>query len=513
MPRAKISSKETRADRILRFIAEFCLTPEGANVGKPLALAPFQVEFIRAVYDNPAGTRHAILSIARKNGKSALISSLVLAHVVGPERKQNAQLVAGALSRDQAALIYHLAEKMLNMQPKFEGLYKVVPSGKRIIGLKANTEFRALAADGTTAHGLSPVLAILDEVGQVKGATTPFLDAILTSQGAHENPLTIMISTQSASDADFLAMRIDDAQRSSDPHIVCQVFEADKDCDILDSEQWKKANPALGFFRSEKDLEEQLKQAARLPALEATARNLLLNQRISLDTLWLAPQVWKDNSALPDLEIFKDGRTVAIGLDLSQRTDLTAAVMAAEDDDGAIHLIPFVFAPQKGMREREMRDRAPYTAWEKDGQLIAVPGATLDYDWVFDWLRIKLDDMGVRPDMVCFDRWRIKEAMGAADRAGFVVPEWIEVGQGYQSMSPRIEHFETKLLQGKIRHGSHALLNMAAANCIVVKDPSGNRKPEKAKSTQRIDPLVAAIMAAGAFMVEPEGQFSVDAFA
>jgi phage terminase large subunit-like protein len=239
----------------------------------------------------------------------------------------------------------------------------------------------------------------------------------------------------------------------------------------------------------------------------------LLNQRISLDTLWLAPQVWKDNSGLPDVEIFKDGRTVVIGLDLSQRTDLTAAVMAAEDDDGAIHLIPFVFAPQKGMREREMRDRAPYTAWEKDGQLIAVPGATLDYDWVFDWLRIKLDDMGVRPDAVAFDRWRIKEAMGAADRAGFVVPEWIEVGQGYQSMSPRIEHFETKLLQGKIRHGSHALLNMAAANCIVVKDPSGNRKPEKAKSTQRIDPLVAAIMAAGAFMVEPENQFNVDAFA
>jgi phage terminase large subunit-like protein len=313
-----------------------------------------------------------------------------------------------------------------------------------------------------------------------------------------------LISTSSASDADFLAMRIDDARRSGDVHTVCHVYEADKDCDILDREQWKKANPALGIFRSEKDLEEQLKQASRLPALEATARNLLLNQRISLESLWLAPQVWKDNSDFPNVEIFKDGRTVSVGLDLSQKTDLTAAVLAAQDDEGAVHLLPFIFAPEKGMRERELRDRAPYTTWAKDGQMIAVPGATLDYDWVFDWLRIRLDDMGIRPDVVAFDRWRITEAKASADRVGFIVPEWSEVGQGFQSMSVRVEYFETLLLQGKIRHGGHALLNMAASNCIVVKDASGNRKPEKAKSTQRIDPLVAALMATGVFMVKPE---------
>lgn len=504
---------ETNGQKVIRFLETYCLTPEGQHVGKPIVLADFQKKFITDIYDNPNGTRKAILSIARKNGKTALLAGLILAHVIGPMRKQNTQVVSGAMSRDQAALVYSLADKMLNLQPAFQGLYRSIPSGKKIIGLRSNVEYRALAADGSTAHGLSPVFALLDEVAQVKGPMTPFIEAIVTSQGAHENPLLMAISTQSASDADLLSLWIDDAKRSGDPHTVCHVYEADKDCDLLDEAQWAKANPALDLFRSRKDLEEQLKQASRMPSMEASVRNLLLNQRIALESLWLAPQIWKENGGLPNLELFRDGRTVVVGLDLSQKTDLTAAVLAVQDDDSAIHLLPFVFAPEKGMKEREMRDRAPYTTWVNDGSLIAVPGATLDYDWVFDWLRIKLDDMGIRPDVVCFDRWRIKEAMGAADRVGFHVSEWTEVGMGYQSMSPRIEHFETKLLQGKIRHGAHALLNMAAANCIVVKDPSGNRKPEKAKSTQRIDPIVAALMAAGAFMLEPEGQFSVDAFA
>jgi phage terminase large subunit-like protein len=135
------------------------------------------------------------------------------------------------------------------------------------------------------------------------------------------------------------------------------------------------------------------------------------------------------------------------------------------------------------------------------GHLIAVPGATIDYDYLFQWLRIRLDDLGIRIDVVAFDRWRIAEAKSAAERNGFVVNTWSDVGQGYQSMSPRVEHFETLLLQSKIRHGAHPLLNMAASNAIAIKDAAGNRKLDKAKSTQRIDPLVAAVMAAGVFMV------------
>jgi len=496
----KIVKAETIGEKCIRFVHTYCLVPEGSQVGQPMRLEPFQQQFFLDVFDNPNKTRTAIYSVARKNGKSALVAAILLLFIVGPLRRQGAQLASGAMSRDQAAIVFNLASKMLDMQPAFQGLYRIIPSSKRIVGLKADTTYRALAADGPTAHGMSLYLALLDEAGQVRGPMTPFIEAMLSSQGAHTDPLTIILSTQAPSDADFLSLRIDDARRSGDPHTVCHVYEADKDCDLMDKAQWKKANPALGLFRSEKDLEEQLKMASRIPSMEAGARNLLLNQRISLESLWLAPAVWKKNGAEPDLDVFRTAGVTILGLDLSLRTDLTAAVLAAKGDDGYINLLPFVFTPEKGLREREARDKAPYLSWVNEGKLFACPGNTLDYDWVFDFLRLRLEELGVDLHTVAFDRWRINEARSAAARVGMSAASWSEVGQGYQSMSPRIEYFETALLQGRIRHGAHPLLNMAAANAVAVQDPAGNRKLDKSKSTLRIDPIVAAVMACGVLM-------------
>ena len=499
----KIVKAETIGEKCIRFVHTYCLVPEGSQVGQPMRLEPFQQQFFLDVFDNPNKTRTAIYSVARKNGKSSLVAAILLLFIVGPLRRQGAQLASGAMSRDQAAIVFNLASKMLDMQPAFKGLYRIIPSSKRIVGLKADTTYRALAADGPTSHGMSLYLALLDEAGQVRGPMTPFIEAMLSSQGAHTDPLTIILSTQAPSDADFLSLRIDDARRSGDPHTVCHVYEAEKDCDLMDREQWKKANPALGLFRSEKDLEEQLKMASRIPSMEASARNLLLNQRVALESLWLAPAVWKQNGEAPDLEAFRQASHVSLGLDLSTRNDLTAAVLACQDDASHVHLIPFVFAPETGMKDRENRDKAPYTTWVANGQMIAVPGSTMDYDWLCQWLKAKLDDLGIGVNSVQFDRWRIKELQGAAERTGFTPGEWVEVGQGYQSMSPRIEAFETYLLQGRIRHGMHPLLNMAAANAIVTRDPANNRKIDKSKATQRIDPLVAAVMAVGAFNTTP----------
>ena len=168
----------SRADAIIEFIETLCLTPEGAGVGQPMVLADFQREFIRAVYDNPVGTRRAFLSIARKNGKTGLIAALLLAHLVGPEAKRNSQIVSGAMSRDQAALVFNLAAKMVSLSPVLSEVVRIVPSGKKLIGIPMNVEFRALAAEGKTAHGLSPVLAIHDEMGQVRGEFDAFIEAI-----------------------------------------------------------------------------------------------------------------------------------------------------------------------------------------------------------------------------------------------------------------------------------------------------------------------------------------------
>lgn len=503
----------TDGEAVLEFIKSYCLVPEGALVGKPIELMPFQEKFILDVYDNPNVTRKAILSISRKNGKTALLACILLAHIIGPMRRLNSQVVSGAMSREQASVVFNLAVKILLLQPKFTGLFKYTNSGKKIVGIKSNVEFRALSADGTTAHGLSPVFAVLDEVGQVRGPLTPFIEAITTSQGAHDNPLLMAISTQAPSDADCLSLWIDDAIRSGDPHTVCHVYAADEHCSLEDKDQWRKANPALGLFRSEKDLSEQIKQAIRIPSLEASVRNLLLNQRVSLNSLWLAPTVWKSCSAPPELSVLQEASHVSLGLDLSMRNDLTAAVASAKDQDGVVHLLPYAFTPTVGIEAREMRDKAPYTAWVRQGYLIAVPGSVLDYEWVCNYLKKEFAEKGITITNVQFDRWRINEFKKACDETGFAVDaEFKEIGQGYKDISPRIEFFESLLLRARIAHGAHPVLNMCAANAIVVSDPSNNRKLDKTKSTQRIDVLQAAVMAAGAFMNVQKQAFDVAAF-
>ena len=486
---------QSRGERVIAFIHEFCKVPEGSHVGKPLKLAEFQKRFILEVYDNPHGTRKAFLSIARKNGKSGLIAAILLAHICGPEAVQNSQIVSGAMSRDQAALVFALAAKMINQDPRLVEVTRVISSGKRIIGLARNVEYKALAAEGSTAHGLSPVVAILDEIGQIKGSANAFVEAITTSQGAHDTPLLIAISTSAPSDADLWSLWIDDAIKSKDKNTVVHEYKADEGSDLLDEEQWFKANPAMGIFRSKADLDTQLNQASRLPALEANARNLLLNQRVAQDALFLAPAVWKANNGAIDIEVFRNN-PVSIGLDLSARNDLTAAVAAAQDQYGVIHLLPWVFCPSKGIEDRARRDRAPYDLWVRQGQMVALGGSSMDYEHVATYLRDALEDLDIVPTSIEFDRWRIDVFKKAADDVSFAPwAEWNNVGQGYRDFSPRVENFESLLLEGRIRHGNHPLLNMAAANAIAVSDPSGSRKIDKSKATQRIDPLIAAVMA------------------
>ena len=486
----------SRGERVIAFISEYCKVPEGAQVGKPLQLADFQKQFILDIYDNKNGTRKAFLSIARKNGKSGLIAAILLAHICGPEAVQNSQIVSGAMSRDQAALVFSLASKMIMQDVRLGEVTRVIASGKKILGLAKNVEYKALAADGSTAHGLSPVVAILDEIGQVKGSSSPFVEAITTSQGAHESPLLIAISTSSPSDADLWSMWIDDAIKSGDVHTVAHEYKADQECDILDEEQWKKANPALGLFRSKNDLNQQLSQASRLPALEASARNLLLNQRVAQESLLLAPAIWKRNNGKINLDVFRNN-PVAIGLDLSARNDLTAAVAASMDEDGIVHLLPWVFCPADGIQERARRDRAPYDVWVKQGFMTALGGGSIEYKHVASFLRDIIDDNGIEVNYICFDRWRIDVFKNAAEECNFAQwAEWNECGQGFRDMSPRVEAFESLLLENRIRHGNHPLLNLAASNAIAISDPAGGRKIDKSKSTQRIDPLIAAVMAA-----------------
>ena len=481
----------TRGERVIAFITRYCLIPSGAQVGKPIKLEPFQKRFILDVYDNKLGTRRAFLSVGRKNGKTALIACLLLAHLVGPEAKKNAQIISGALSREQAAIVYDLASKIVSQSPELREIIREVPSSKKLIGIPLNTEYRAISAEGKTAHGLSPVLAILDELGQVRGPQSDFVDAITTSQGAHESPLLIVISTQAPNDGDLLSIWLDDAKNSRDKRIVSHVYEGPKDCELMDKAAWKAANPAIGKFRSLDDVKEQAERAARMPSSEPTFRNLVLNQRVEMMAPFISRGVWIANSLEPEDDVFYT-EPVYIGLDLSAKTDLTAMVMMAYRERW--HVKAYFWTPANGLRDRAKRDRAPYDLWEQQGFIRAIPGASIDYETVARDIADILADCDVKA--LAFDRWRFDLLKKEMDELGLTIP-MLPFGQGFKDMAPAIDKLEELLMNEQIAHGMNPVLTMCMANARIEQDAAGNRKMNKCKATGRIDGAVALAMATG----------------
>lgn len=479
----------TRAERNMRFCEKYLKAPGGEYVGQPIRLAEFQEKFFYAVFDNPYITRTAILSKARKNAKTATIAMIVLCFLVGPEAIQNAIIVSGARSQKQAGLIFRMARNMVTQSPELSEVTRIVPSHKELYGIRMGTQYSALSAEGKTAHGDGPLVAILDEAGQVKGPYDAFFEAILTSQGAYNNPILFIISTQAPTDADWLSIQIDDAIDGQNPKTVCHLYAADADCDLDDLEQIKKANPAYGLFLNEKEITEASEKAKRMPSFENTYRNLHLNQRISIDSPFVSKSVWQSNGAKP---ASLRGKKVYGGLDLSSVSDLTGLVL--EDDDGNIEARAWL--PKEGIIEKSKADRVPYDVWAREGLLTLTPGKAISYDWVAHELRRVFNEYDVQ--QINFDRYNMKFLRPCLERAGFTDKElekFNDFGQGMVSMSPALRALESSLLQGQIKHGNHPILTMCMGNCVVEHDAAGNRKFTKKKSTGRIDLAVCLAMA------------------
>ena len=487
----------TRGKKICAFIEAYCQIPEGAHVGQSMKLMKFQKQFILEVYDNPAGTSRAYLSVARKNGKSALIAAILLAHIVGPEAKQNSQIISGARSRDQAALVFKLAEKMVRLSPQLSEIIRVVPSSKMLIGLVMNVEYKAISAEAGTAHGLSPVLAILDEVGQVRGPQDSFIEAIETAQGAHASPLLIAISTQAATDTDLFSNWLDDAANAKDRRIVSHVYTAPEDCSLNDRKAWKNANPALGKFRSMQDMADFAKQAARLPAKENSFRWLYLNQRIEAVSPFLLKSEWEANGAAPEVPL---GAPCWAGLDLSASRDLTALVLVFPIDD-KFHVVPHFFLPSQGARERGKIDGGPYDTWAKQGFMTLIDGPVIDPSVIAMAVAEISQDYDLQ--LLAYDRWRINDFQRELDKLGAQIP-MVSFGQGFKDMAPAVDKVERLVAERKLCHGANPVLNFCVANAVITQDPAGNRKLDKKRSFSRIDGLVALAMALGCMSTDGE---------
>jgi phage terminase large subunit-like protein len=485
----------TRGEKVCAFIERFCIVPEGKSVGQSIKLMSFQRDFILAIYDNPQGTSRAYLSVARKNGKSALIAGILLAHIVGPEARQNSQIISGARSRDQASLVFRLAEKMVRLSPKLSSLVKIIPSQKSLIGLALNVEYKAISAEAGTAHGLSPVLVILDEVGQVRGQQDAFIEAIETAQGAHDDPLLIAISTQAATDGDLFSIWLDDAKNAKDKRIISHVYTAPEDCEVMDREAWKAANPAMGVFRSLTDIEDFAKQAARLPAKENSFRWLYLNQRIEASSPFLNRSEWEANNDEPEIE---PGDICHAGLDLSASRDLTAFVLVFPKGDG-FHVVPQFFLPSDGIRDKAKLDKVPYDTWADQGFLTLIDGPVIIPAVVAQAVADAAETYNIQN--LAYDRWRINDFKRELESIGANIP-MAPFGQGFKDMAPAIDKLERLVAERKLRHGGHPIMNMCAAGAVAERDPAGNRKLNKAKSSSRIDGMVALAMALGVTSVE-----------
>ena len=478
----------TRGDRVIRWIETYCRIPEGKDVGKPVKLRGWQKKIIKGIYDTP--TRRAIISFGRKNAKTTLSAFLLLVHLCGPEATKNGQLYSAAQSRDQAAILFALAAKIVRMSPDLNAVVVIRDTAKQLFCPDLGTLYKALSAEASTAYGLSPVFVVHDELGQVRGPRSDLYEALETACGAQENPLSIIISTQAPTDGDLLSILIDDAKTGQDPTTKLWLYTADESLDPFSKKAIRQANPAFGDFLNEKEVMQQAEAAKRMPSRENSYRNLILNQRISQHTPFIPRSVWEACSDVPDEEVLREGPTF-IGIDLSARNDLTAIAIAANDGD-QWHVKCEFFAPLEGIRERSIKDRAPYDMWASMGHLTATPGSSVDYAVVAE----RLGEISAEYPIcaAAFDRWRMDILMHELSRIGVEIP-LVPFGQGFRDMAPALDNLESILLNGKLRHGGNPILTWCAANAVALQDAAGNRKLDKAKSTGRIDGIVALVMA------------------
>lgn len=490
------------AARILQFIS-FLPVPTGPLQGERQKLHPFQVDFVKAIYSpmNEKGelaVRSATLSTARQNGKSLLLADLVLAHLVGPARRLNGTLFSAANDRFQASVVYGIALAMIRMCPELAGRLMIAESTKRMLAPLTNSVYLAISAEAVTKLGQGPDFVVYDELGAAK--KRQLYDVLTSSQGSRVSPLMINISTQAGSRSHLFSEIIDyglkvNRREVIDRSCVTHLYAAPPDCDLLDEKAWAAANPAMGAWRSRDEIATKAQQAQRMPAQEPMFRNLYLNQRVDTLTPAIAPQVWDACAEPPDLKLFETS-SVFGGLDLSSKNDLSALVLVAVDHEDLWHVVPFFWLPQDGLREREIRESVPWSAWVARGFLRTTPGPVVDYRYIARQLAEVTSGMR-ELQVIGFDRWNVARFRQDLDAEGVGRVPLEPLGQGFRDMSPCVTALEDALLSGRLRHGAHPVLTMCAANAIVARDPAGNRKYDKARASGRIDGIVALAMAAG----------------
>lgn len=508
-----------RAEAVIQFIENLTI-PSGVGQGTNFRLREWQKKFVREIYSPhytaPDGrllrrVRRAILSIARKNGKTALIAALVLAHLVGPEAVVNGEVYSAANDREQAAQVFKFARQIVEADEELSEMIRVIPSTKTLACYSNGSFYRALSAESGTKHGLNPTFAVYDELAQAK--SRELFDVLDTSFGGREEPLFAVISTQSNDPTHILSTIIDDGLNPEVTDTVCHLYEIPEKDDVFDPSNWRKANPALGDFRSLEDLRALAEKAARLPGDEPKFRNLYCNQRVSPISSLISRAEWTACGGEGEIPA---GAEVYLALDLSAVVDLCALVAVQAGPHSRV--APFIWKPADLLEEHSKRDFGKgenrYQKWADDGVILTSPGKSIDPEVVARKVIECCQKWRVLG--LAYDRWRIKDlqrefddlqfatyvdtatgddtAPPAGSQTGLRMVPW---GQGYRDMAPAVDALELEITERTLIHPKNPALTWTVGNAVAHSDPAGNRKIDKEKVRFRIDPAVAMTMGLG----------------
>lgn len=483
-----------RSDRVIAFIENLKIT-SGIDAGKPFILRSWQKDILRQIYrENETGERIArevLFTVARKNGKSALASALILVHLIGPEAEQRGQVFSCAADKKQASIVFNEAVAFIQADPELSQMVKILESIKRIVCFSNGSYFQALSADAKLAHGLSASFCIYDELAQCKDGK--LYETIKSSTGARKQPLIVTISTQSSDPNHIMTKLVDYGQKIldgvlDDPRFVPIIFTTPQDADIHDPASWAMSNPALGDFLTIESMQIESERARNMPSAETAFRALRLNQRVDSIAGFISQNDWKANGESIRLEAL-EGQSCICGLDLSSTKDLTALV-AYFPESGAV--LTWFFLPGEGIAEKENQDRVPYQLWAKQGHIELTPGRAINRKNI----AIRVIDLLKKFDVqaIAYDRWKIEELQNVLDDLGVDAP-LVPFGQGFKDMGPAVDALEAAILNRQLKHANNPVLTFNAASAKLEIDAAGARKLSKQKSTNRIDGLVALAMA------------------
>jgi phage terminase large subunit-like protein len=476
------------------WIEETCRHYKGRWAGTKCYLLGWEDTIVREIFGwkNQDGTRlyrMAYVEAPRKSGKTTLAATVAL-YLAHGDGEAAPEVYFAAYDKDQAKLCYDDARHMTEQSTELSGKTATYLSRNSMELLDNPGGFlKILSHETAKQYGLNIQALIFDELMTQRDRI--FWDAVTTAEGSREQPLIFAITTAGW---DLQSVCYEQHNRTEniaegtadEPTFLGVIYGAEMDADWTDEKVWLAANPSLGETVKMDYYRRKCKSAQNQPTEQNAFRTLLLSQWVGQAERFIDIEVWDGNGAKPGLPA---KRPAFGGLDLSSTTDMTAFLVLSEDN-GKLDVFPHVFLPADKLRERERRDRAPYGLWVEEGLLTLTPGKVVDYAYIKDIVFQEAE----RFDLIdiSYDRWNATQIVGEMEEEGI---EMVKVGQGFAGLSAPTKDLARLLGKSKFRHGGNKLLRWSANSMSVLTDPAGNLKPDKSKSSQRIDPIVALIMA------------------